>query len=143
MADHPTIKQGSKGPAVKLAQQRLNARGYSIARDGIFGPQTTSRVLGYQTDRSTATVAPLTADGIVGAKTWARLDPPTIRRGDTGAAVKLLQERLDAYDFIGHVAIDGDFGAATEASLKAFQEWWGTLTVDGIAGSLTWTALWS
>jgi peptidoglycan hydrolase-like protein with peptidoglycan-binding domain len=143
MADHPTIKQGSKGPAVKLAQQRLNARGYTIARDGIFGPQTKLRVSSYQSDRSSGTIAPLKVDGIVGPSTWARLDPPTIKRGAKGAAVKLLQERLDVYDVIADVAIDGDFGPATEKALKAFQEWWGTLTVDGIAGPLTWTALWS
>ncbi|MDX6683652.1 MAG: hypothetical protein QOG94_3691 [Solirubrobacteraceae bacterium] len=143
MADHPTIQQGSKGPAVKLAQQRLTARGYSVTADGIFGPQTKAQVRSYQTDRSTATVAPLTADGIVGPKTWARLDPPTIKRGAKGAAVKLLQERIDVFDFIDNVAIDGDFGPATEKALKEFQEWWGTLTVDGIAGPLTWIALWS
>jgi peptidoglycan hydrolase-like protein with peptidoglycan-binding domain len=141
MADHPTIKMGSKGPAVTLAQQRLNARGYTVARDGIFGAQTRSRVRGYQTDRERDTVAPLTSDGVVGPKTWARLDPPTIQRGADGPAVQMLQERLDA--FLGAVVVDGDFGPATETALKNFQEFWGTLTVDGIAGPLTWTALWS
>ncbi len=141
MADKPTIKLGSKGAAVTLAQRRLNARGYSIARDGIFGAQTRARVREYQTDRKTDTVAPLGVDGIVGPKTWARLDPPTTKRGDKGAAVKLLQERLDLFQ--GNVDIDGDFGPATEKALKEFQEFWGTLTVDGIAGELTWTALWS
>ena len=141
MADHPTIKVGSKGAAVKLAQQRLHARGYTVARDGIFGAQTRTRVRSYQSDRQHDTVAPLAVDGVVGSKTWARLDPPTIRRGADGAAVKLLQERLDL--FSGDIAIDGDFGPATETALKNFQEFWGTLTVDGIAGPLTWTALWS
>ena len=144
MADHSTIRQGSRGPAVKLAQQRLNARGYSVARDGIFGPQTKRRVREYQGDRSAETLFPLAVDGVVGAKTWAQLDPPTIRRGDDGDAVKLLQENFRFLDIIvGPVAVDGDFGAITETAVKTFQEWWGTLTVDGIAGPLTWTALWS
>ena len=32
MADHPTIKKGSKGDAVKLAQKRLVMRFYDPAR---------------------------------------------------------------------------------------------------------------
>jgi len=136
---------GSKGAAVKLAQGRLNARGYSAGTaDGIFGNLTRNAVKSYQADRHEDTVAPLDSDGIVGPKTWGRLDPPTIKRGDDGATVKLLQERLNVFSFvIPEVDIDGDFGPATETSLKAFQEWWGTLEVDGIAGPLTWIALWS
>jgi peptidoglycan hydrolase-like protein with peptidoglycan-binding domain len=138
---HPTIKQGSHGTAVKLAQRRLVARGYSpLAQDGIFGGQTKQRVRAYQTDRSHDTVQPLPVDGIVGAKTWARLDPPTIEEGATGDAVKLLQHLLSNFGFT--VAVDGQFGAATKAALVEFQTWFG-LEPDGIAGPLTWTALWS
>ncbi|MGZ6692734.1 MAG: peptidoglycan-binding domain-containing protein, partial [Solirubrobacteraceae bacterium] len=71
---HPTIQQGSQGPAVKLAQTRLNDRGYSLARDGLFGGQTKNAVKAYQTDRHTDPVAPLAVDGIVGPHTWGRLD---------------------------------------------------------------------
>lgn len=141
MANHPTIKQGSKGPAVKLAQRRLIARGYSpLAQDGIFGAQTKQRVTAYQSDRSGDTVQPLTADGIVGPKTWARLDPPTIEQGASGDAVKLLQHLLDNFGF--GVNVDGQFGPATKQAVIDFQNWFG-LEDDGIAGTLTWTALWS
>ncbi len=143
MATHPTIKQGSKGPEVKKAQKALDVRGYNPgAQDGIFGGQTKNAVRSYQTDRKDDAHLPLAVDGIVGPKTWARLDPDTIKKGAKGEAVKLLQERLNLFDaVIPHVNVDGDFGPATEASVKAFQDWWGSLVVDGIVGPLTWIAL--
>jgi len=57
--------------------------------------------------------------------------------------VKLLQHVLGHFEFIPDVKVivDGDFGPSTEKAVKAFQTWWGTLTVDGIAGPLTWTSL--
>ena len=138
---HPTIKQGSNGPAVKLAQRRLVARGYSpLAQDGIFGGQTKQRVKDYQTARSADAVQPLTVDGVVGPKTWARLDPATIQQGAEGDAVTLLQTLLGYFGF--SVVVDGEFGAATKQAVIDFQTWFG-LTPDGIAGALTWTALWS
>lgn len=141
MAD-PTIKQGSKGAAVKKAQKALNDRGYTAgAADGIYGSQTKNAVKAYQTDRKEDEFLPLGVDGIVGPKTWARLAPATIKKGATGDAVKLLQQHLNWY--VSAIDVDGDFGAATEQAVKDFQEYWGSLTVDGIVGSLTWTALWS
>jgi peptidoglycan hydrolase-like protein with peptidoglycan-binding domain len=140
MADNPTIQQGSKGAAVKKAQKHLIERGYSpLAADGIFGAQTKNRVRSYQTDRKNETVQPLAVDGIVGPKTWARLDPPTIQQGATGNPVKLLQHILGHFGF--NVAVDGDFGPKTKQAVKDFQDFWGTLVVDGIAGPLTWAAL--
>ena len=70
----------------------------------------------YQTDRTQDTVAPLQSDGVVGPKTWARLDPPVTKKGDDGAAVKLLQERLNIFSFLfeEELDVDGDFGAGTE-----------------------------
>lgn len=58
----------------------------------------------------------------------------TLRRGDTGSAVVELQTLLmDA----GHLTrIDGDYGPATEGSVRAYQKKSG-LIVDGIAGPRT------
>lgn len=49
------------------------------------------------------------------------LEPPAtlLRRGSLGPDVKRLQEWLCLQGF--HTAVDGDFGPATEAALKAFQ----------------------
>ena len=136
---NPTIKQGSSGTAVKRAQKRLVERGYApLAQDGIFGAQTKIRVKAYQNDRSGEPVQPLTVDGIVGPKTWARLDPPTIQQGASGSAVTLLQHVLGHFGFT--VAEDGQFGPATEQAVIDFQNWFG-LAADGIAGPITWAAL--
>src|SRR5579863_3700579 len=64
---------------------------------------------------------------------------PTISRGATGDAVRRLQRALRRTPNLG-LAIDGVFGAATEAAVKDFQQGAG-LTVDGVVGPLTWAAL--
>ena len=63
---------------------------------------------------------------------------PLVRQGDRDHPVRTLQHLLRAR---GHaVAVDGDFGARTDAAVRAFQGEKG-LAVDGIVGSLTWSAL--
>lgn len=61
--------------------------------------------------------------------------PPTIRKGNTGAAVTLLQKKLGL-----PLATFGNFDSYTEERVKAFQKSRG-LTQDGIVGPKTWTAL--
>lgn len=140
MATPTTIKQGSKGPLVTLAQRHLNDRGYSAgAADGLYGVRTRNAVRADQNDRMNETVQPLSVDGIIGARTWARLDPPTIKMGAKGDPVKLVQHLVGHYGI--KVAVDGDFGAETQTAVKQFQGFMGALAVDGIAGPLTWTAL--
>jgi hypothetical protein len=60
------------------------------------------------------------------------------RRGDQGRGVKRIQEWLSLGDFA--VAVDGDFGAATEAALKRFQAKAG-LAVTGVADAATYERL--
>ena len=64
---------------------------------------------------------------------------PLLRRGARGAAVGDLQARLAA---AGHDpgAVDGIFGARTDAAVRAFQRAAG-LVVDGVVGARTWGAL--
>lgn len=65
----------------------------------------------------------------------------TLKRGNKGEAVKLLQEKLTALGYsLGICGIDGDFGLATETAVKKFQKDKG-LKADGICGPLTWAAL--
>lgn len=56
----------------------------------------------------------------------------TLRQGSRGEEVKRLQSRLKELGF-SPGTIDGDFGAATEAAVRAFQASEGLL-VDGIVG---------
>lgn len=64
--------------------------------------------------------------------------PPTLRRGSKGVAVASLQKQLRAAGY--PIAIDADFGAATELAVMHFQASRG-LTADGIVGPQTWSAL--
>ena len=61
-----------------------------------------------------------------------------LRRGSFGDGVRELQELLAKKGF--QLAIDGDFGAATELAVMMFQKDNG-LAVNGIVGQEIWTAL--
>ena len=72
---------------------------------------------------------------------------PLLKRGATGTAVESAQAVLihRGYDcggrkFLGRETPDGDFGPATEQSVKAFQNKT-ALEPDGEIGSATWAAL--
>lgn len=66
---------------------------------------------------------------------------PTLRKGDSGADVKKLQEMLLTYGLnLGDSGADGKFGQKTENAVRAFQFCCG-LTADGICGDQTWAAL--
>jgi N-acetyl-anhydromuramyl-L-alanine amidase AmpD len=58
------LRMGAAGPAVKMLQQALRAKGYRLAVDGSFGPLTRTAVLAFQRRGR------LAADGVVGPMTW-------------------------------------------------------------------------
>lgn len=60
-------------------------------------------------------------------------DSGSLKKGSSGTNVEKLQKRLQELGYYNG-SIDGDFGDATEAAFKAFQENAG-LYVDGVAGS--------
>lgn len=69
----PTLRKGDKGEAVAEMQGLLAGRGYDLGKygiDGDFGSATEKAVKAFQKDVG------LTADGVVGAKTWAALEGP-------------------------------------------------------------------
>ena len=61
---------------------------------------------------------------------------PLLKRGSSGTAVRQLQEALKEAGH-GPGPIDGEFGPATEAAVRAFQQEKG-IAVDGIVGDITW-----
>lgn len=69
--------------------------------------------------------------------TWARQN--TIRQGAKGKTVEALQLALTLKGYDPQ-AIDGDFGAKTDAQVRAFQRT-NKLTVDGIVGRETWPVI--
>ena len=64
---------------------------------------------------------------------------PAIGPGATGEPVRRAQRALRRTPDLG-LAVDGIFGAKTEAAVKSFQHGKG-LAVDGIVGPRTWEAL--
>lgn len=63
---------------------------------------------------------------------------PTLHRGSQGEDVAVLQRALRADGQT--IAIDGDYGPATELAVRAYQRSRG-LVVDGIVAAATWQAL--
>ncbi len=97
-----------------------------------------------------ATVAPISTDGstgiVVATVTPLPYTPvPTatpqgsLKLGSTGQDVRNVQSKLKSLGFYKGT-VDGDFGEATEAAVKAFQKQY-KLTVDGKVGAATLKAL--
>ena len=155
-----SLKLVSKGEAVKDVQQKLKALGFlKGSADGDFGEATEAAVKAFQKQYG------LTVDGKVGSNTLAKLATakatmkpaasptrrPTatpayssntyLRLGDSGTSVRQMQQRLIALGYLAGSA-DGDFGAATEAAVIAFQKR-NCSYYDGVAGPETLKALYS
>jgi peptidoglycan hydrolase-like protein with peptidoglycan-binding domain len=63
----PTLRNGSNGASVTRLQQLLQKKGYNVADDGDFGPNTETAVKKFQAAHG------LKDDGVVGPKTWSAL----------------------------------------------------------------------
>ena len=128
----PKLKNGSSGPEVTALQHLLNEHGEVLGVDGIFGPITKAKVQNFQGANG------LAVDGIVGAQTWSKLIVQ-VQQGTHSHAVRAVQGLLNE-KFGASLAVDGDFGPATEAAVRDFQGSH-SLTVDGIVGPKTWQSL--
>lgn len=137
------LQLGDTGPAVKTMQQNLITLGFDVGAfgaDGSFGQDTLAAVKQAQKQYG------LTVDGFYGPDTKAKIEEAIrnqqagkdfLCRGDRGSQVRELQRNLIylGYD-CGVSGVDGDFGAGTEAAVKAFQKAC-SLDVDGNAGPKT------
>lgn len=68
-----TIRLNSRGNDVKYLQHLLNMHGYSLTADGIFGKGTDTAVRDFQKRCG------LSADGIVGTRTWDMLESDNVK----------------------------------------------------------------
>jgi peptidoglycan hydrolase-like protein with peptidoglycan-binding domain len=139
-----TIGPGATGDGVKRVQRALarmllwNPFG---PISGNFDASLESAVKSFQQSNG------LTADGIVGPATWAKLPPyreasPTLQQGSAGPAVAWLQQALSGADIAVQFtpyggAIDGVFGPATATSVRALQSW-ASVAATGIVDDNTW-----
>ena len=157
---------GTRGENVRTMQRMLNgiARANpsigTLAEDGIFGPLTQAAVREFQR------LFGLVQDGIIGRMTWYAIveeynflqggtpppppppPPPRppfpgtlLRIGSRGEDVRTMQRMLNnigrVFPVIAPLAEDGIFGPLTDASVRAFQTFFG-LVSDGIIGPITW-----
>lgn len=118
-----------------------------LGKDGVVGPATWERL--FPPDPVAIAPTPTVQRPVSAAKPeeTAATAPqsastaafPILRKGITGDAVRGLQERLRSLGlFTG--SIDGVFGEATEAAVKAAQRKY-QLDPDGVVGDGTWSAL--
>lgn len=158
-----TLKHGSKGPEVEQLQKDLNALGFTIGVDGIFGEDTLSGVeqlqwmFGYTVDGivgegTQKLIAAQKANGWNGGtregllsalKAQGKSDgnkvigvelKHALKPGSKGADVAYLQRRLRALGF--DAPLSGAFDDKTTAVVKELQTAWG-YDVDGIVGNGT------
>lgn len=145
------LRNGASGTDVRRMQQRLIELGYLMGQpNGRFDDMTEAAVYAFQ-DRNTSY-----SDGVAGPETLKKLYSSSarstsssvgiigtsIQRGlKNSSAVRRIQARLKELGYYtGNV--DGDFGASTEAAVKAFQSA-NNLSPDGRVGSKTYQALFS
>lgn len=91
----PTLGNADSGLEVQLVQEKLNHFGLKVEADGIFGSDTEKQVKQFQADHN------LTADGIVGEKTWtALLFEERQDQFTVDDAISLAENKLDNEDLI-------------------------------------------
>jgi peptidoglycan hydrolase-like protein with peptidoglycan-binding domain/GH25 family lysozyme M1 (1,4-beta-N-acetylmuramidase) len=143
LAALPVLAVGApaaEAPYVRRAQALCDALGDPCGIDGQFGPATQTAVKAFQANHG------LAQDGVVDAQTWDMLATagkplPALKQGSRDTRepwmVRRLQGLLNAAG--DPVAIDGIFGPATAAAVKAFQDAHGF--TENNAGPLTWSVL--
>ncbi len=148
-----TLRLWSRGEAVKALQKAIGG----LAVDGSYGRLTEARVKAFQKAKGLAVTgvtdakvwkalmaapsapaatpaAPAPAKSATPATEFTAVKATTLRAGSTGAAVKVLQRSL------GGLVVDGRYGSATAARVKAFQTGH-RLPATGVVDARTWAAL--
>ena len=149
-SDTTYIRENSSGATVSKVQTELKALGYYYGQiTGNAGPKTVAAIKSFQGKNG------LTADGIAGPQTIAKIDAAYEAKGGSssgsgssasglklnskGTDVRNLQQDLTTLGYYW-AEITGNFGAKTETAVKRFQEENG-LTADGVAGTKTLNAV--
>ncbi len=139
-----TLESGSTGDQVRNLQKRLKELGYfNGSVDGKYGESTMASVMAFQLRNN------LTVDGKAGPATQrvlygssANISYPSMRQGDEGTAVKNLQYTLYELGYYDG-AIDGKYGQTTADAVREFQIQNKIKPVDGVAGSVTLSKMYS
>ena len=133
---------GEYGSATAEAVKKFQ-KNNGLTADGVAGNETLTKLYVSGTAVSAATVTPkptatpkpsATATPTAAATTVVTINAKLLQRGDTGSAVKTLQQRLVQLGYLS--AADGIYGPKTVNAVAAFQRNNG-LTADGVAGTMT------
>lgn len=134
------LMYGEKSDIVLEAQKRLKQLGYlTTTPDGEYGNDTLIAVKQFQSRND------LVVDGFLGPSTREVLNSSSavqngIMLGDSGDAVKRVQELLNKYGYLSSGNTTGYFGEVTDAAVKSFQKNNG-LSADGNVGVMTMSKL--
>ncbi len=157
------LRVGSGGSDVKTMQQYLNGIGVvytainRLTVDSKFGANTQKAVIRFQKQFD------LSPDGVIGKNTWNKivevylsvadykaLDvktkyPGLMVKGSSGDSVRFLQSYLNTIKKKKNLSwptltVDGIFGSNTQSAVSGFQYIY-SLTVDGKVGTNTWSKL--
>lgn len=146
------LAKGDEGADVKVLQERLKIAGFYYGNStGIFGPITQESVKRFQKAYN------LKVDGVVGKSTLAKLpavtdengittsqksdNQDTLSLGDSGEAVRILQEQLIIAGFLKNQP-NGYYGSNTVDAVNRFQKQH-KLEASGMAGQTTRSKLYS
>ncbi|MDX2592793.1 peptidoglycan-binding protein [Streptomyces sp. WI03-4A] len=148
------IVEGQSGGCVATLQALLNGKGQHLDVDGQFGPLTLTAVKSFQAsaglsvdgevgpNTKTALYSNISTGGGSGAPAPINLNssscPGNIVKGQRSGCVTELQSLLNHHG--ADLAVDGDFGPATDSAVRDFQAEKG-LSVDGQVGPNTKAAL--
>ena len=117
---------------------------FSLTADGVVGRATWYKISYIYA--SVKKLAELTSEGELpdGQPSSGVYPGSPLRQGSTGASVRQIQFWLSTISgyvpSVPDVAVDGVFGSATTAAVRAYQQHAG-LTVDGVVGRDTWDSL--
>ena len=130
--------------AKMAATVRAFQKQFNLTADGVVGRQAWYKISYIYV--SVKDLAELTSEGEVSSGTLSdgTWGGTVLRTGSTGSAVEQLQfwlNTLAQYESsIPSLTVDGVYGTGTANTVRAFQRKYG-LTVDGVVGRDTWTAL--
>ncbi|NUS10898.1 MAG: N-acetylmuramoyl-L-alanine amidase [Streptomyces sp.] len=130
----PDIWRFVDSPVVQVAQYLLDAAGYALTANGVFGYDMNAALADFQTTRG----IPVTPDATFDTATWEALAPP-LEKDASGLPVTALQFMLARKGY-AEVTASGEYDYATMKAVQSMQRLHG-LVPDGKVDLSTWCAV--
>ncbi|WP_020579375.1 N-acetylmuramoyl-L-alanine amidase [Actinopolymorpha alba] len=130
----PDIWKFVGGPVVRVAQYLLNARGYQLTANGVFGADTVGAVQDWQARNG----IPVDVDATLTGPTWESLVQP-LGKGSTGLPVTAVQFILGRKGY-AELTMSGGYDQATSKAVQDLQRLHG-LPPNGDVDTSTWCVI--